>query len=207
MIVGVAGLEVVAAAEGIDATLRSVKGHSPDVILFALALPTNVDKVSEQVVLLAGSSPESAIIILTASDSAAVARAALSAGAAGYVLESEPPAVMPEAIRHVAEGQPWVSPRISNAITQLNRAPEKDELSARQQTIVRSIAWGHTSKEIAVELNLSRRTIEASRADILHKLDLSSRASLVKYAIDHDLFDENDEMSVPPAPPRQAEKL
>ena len=195
---------MVATTEGIDATLRSVKGHSPDVILFTVALPTTADEVHEQVGLLAGSSPESAIIILTASDSAAVARAALSAGAAGYILKSELPAALPEAIRRVAEGQPWVSPRISNAIMQLNRAPEQGELSSRQQTIVRSIAWGHTSKEIAVELNLSRRTIEASRADILHKLDLSSRASLVKYAIDHGLFDEDDAMVVPPPPPTQA---
>lgn len=198
---------MVATTEGIDATLRSVKGHSPDVILFTVALPTTADEVHEQVGLLAGSSPESAIIILTASDSAAVARAALSAGAAGYILKSELPAALPEAIRRVAEGQPWVSPRISNAIMQLNRVPEQGELSSRQQTIVRSIAWGHTSKEIAVELNLSRRTIEASRADILHKLDLSSRASLVKYAIDHGLFDEDDAMIVPPPPPKQAAQL
>lgn len=198
---------MVATTEGIDATLRSVKGHSPDVILFTVALPTTADEVHEQVGLLAGSSPESAIIILTASDSAAVARSAISAGAAGYILKSELPAALPEAIRRVAEGQPWVSPRISNAIMQLNRVPEQGELSSRQQTIVRSIAWGHTSKEIAVELNLSRRTIEASRADILHKLDLSSRASLVKYAIDHGLFDEDDAMIVPPPPPKQAAQL
>ena len=197
-------IEIVATTDGLDATVRSVKGHSPNVILYVVALPTTADAISEQIRTLADVSPDSAIVVLNASESATVARAALHAGAAGYILKSELPAVMSTALHRAAEGQHWVSPRVTSAITKLNREPAREELSPRQQTIVRSIAWGHTSKEIAVELNLSRRTIEASRADILQKLGVSSRASIVKYAIDRGLFDEDDAMAVPPPPIRGA---
>ena len=189
---------VVAAPEDGDDTLRAVRGHGPDVIVYTVALPTSLEVVTLRIEQLKDASPDSAILILTASKSASVARAAIAAGALGYVLESELPADLPFAIGRVAAGQVWISPAVTMQIAKLDRDGAGIDLTARQQTIIRSISWGHTSKEIATSLSLSRRTIEASRAEILRKLNLSSRAGIVKYAVDCGLFDEADAMLVPP---------
>lgn len=191
-------IDAAAAPNDLAEALRYVKRVQPDVIVMATVLPTTVDVMKQQIRTLDHNSPRSGIVILTASDSANVAEAAISAGAAGYVLKSEVAAVMPLAIQRVSEGQQWVSPRIKLALAKRGHEAMDLDLASRQQTIVRSIAWGHTSKEIAVEMNLSRRTIEASRAEILHKLQIESRASIVKYAIDNGLFDEDDAIAVPP---------
>jgi len=191
-------IDAAAAPDDLAEALRYIKRVQPDVIVVATVLPTTTDATKQQIKTLDANSPRSGIVVLTASDSANVAEAAISAGAAGYVLESEVAAVMPLAIRRVSEGQQWVSPRIKLALAKRGHEEMDLDLTGRQQTIVRSIAWGHTSKEIAVEMNLSRRTIEASRAEILHKLHIESRASIVKYAIDNGLFDEDDAIAVPP---------
>ncbi|MEI7626496.1 MAG: response regulator transcription factor [Actinomycetota bacterium] len=191
-------IDAAAAPDDLAEALRYIKRVQPDVIVVATVLPTTTDATKQQIKTLDANSPRSGIVVLTASDSANVAEAAISAGAAGYVLESEVAAVMPLAIQRVSEGQQWVSPRIKLALAKRGHEEMDLDLTGRQQTIVRSIAWGHTSKEIAVEMNLSRRTIEASRAEILHKLHIESRASIVKYAIDNGLFDEDDAIAVPP---------
>jgi DNA-binding NarL/FixJ family response regulator len=193
-----AGISVVAAPESGDETLSACRGHQPDVILLATALPIGVDPIKLAIEQLRDASPRSAILVLTASPSATVARAAISAGALGYLLESELPAELAVATRRVAAGHLWVSTAMTMGIASLNRGGTEDHLTSRQEVIIRSIAWGHTSKEIAVEMNLSRRTIEASRAEILTKLDLASRAGIVKFAVDSGLFDQADGMLVPP---------
>jgi DNA-binding NarL/FixJ family response regulator len=193
-----ADIAVVAAPAPGDDTISACRGHQPDVILLATALPIGVDAIKLRIEQIRDASPDSAILILTASPSATVARAALSAGAVGYLLESELPAELPVAIRRVAAGHLWVSAAVTMGIATLNRDVREDQLTSRQEVIIRSIAWGHTSKEIAVEMSLSRRTIEASRADILTKLDLTSRAGIVKFAVDSGLFDQADGMRVPP---------
>ena len=193
-----AGISVVAAPESGDETLSACRGHQPDVILFATALPIGVDQIKLGIGQLHDASPRSAILVLTASPSVTVARTALGAGALGYLLESELPAELAVATRRVAAGHLWVSTAMTMGIASLNRGGSEDHLSSRQEVIIRSIAWGHTSKEIAVEMNLSRRTIEASRAEILTKLDLASRAGIVKYAVDSGLFDQADGLLVPP---------
>ena len=191
-------IDAAAAPDDLAEALRYVKRVQPDVIVMATVLPTTTDAIKQQIRTLHDNSPNSGIVVLTASDSANVAEAAISAGAAGYVLKSEVAAVMPLAIQRVSEGQKWVSPRIKLALSKRGHEAMDLDLTSRQQTIVRSIAWGHTSKEIAVEMNLSRRTIEASRAEILNKLHIESRASIVKYAIDNGLFDQDDAIAVPP---------
>ena len=194
-------IEVVAAPASGEETLSACRGHQADVILFATALPIGVDPIKLGIEQLHDASPRSAILVLTASPSATLAQAALSAGALGYLLESELPAELAVATRRVAAGHLWVSTAMTMGIASLNRGGGEDHLTSRQEVIIRSIAWGHTSKEIAVEMNLSRRTIEASRADILTKLELDSRAGIVKYAVDSGLFDQADGMLVPPPAP------
>ena len=128
-------------------------------------------------------------MILTESESGMIARAALHAGAVAYMLKSDDPEDLLKAIRRAAENRPWISPAIAGAIARLNRDSFNSELTPRQQEVVRSIAWGYTSREIADEMHLSIRTIEAHRAKIFHKLGLASRAELVRFAYDNGLFD------------------
>jgi DNA-binding NarL/FixJ family response regulator len=196
-----ADIEVVAAPASGEETLSACRGHQPDVILLATALPIGVDPIKLGIEKLRDASPRSAILVLTASPSATLAQAALGAGALGYLLESELPAELAVATRRVATGHLWVSTAMTMGIASLNRGGGEDHLTSRQEVIIRSIAWGHTSKEIALEMNLSRRTIEASRAEILTKLDLASRAGIVKFAVDSGLFDQADGMLVPPPAP------
>ena len=193
-----ADLDVVASANDFTDALRLAKSHSPDVILFAVALPTGIVRLDEQITALVDSAPRSAVAVLTASCSAPVARAALQAGAAGYILESELPAAIPTAIRKLASAKQWVSPRVKDAVAALGRENAERTMSPQDQSIIRALSWGHTNKEIAAQMGLSQRTIEANRAKIMSKLGLSSRAGIVNYAVESGLFDEADAMTVPP---------
>ena len=189
LIAGSDDFEVVATTDSSDSAVRGAAGHHPDVIVYDPPPPLNADSVARVVERLVVASPTSAIMILTESESGMIARAALHAGAVAYMLKSDDPEDLLKAIRRAAENRPWISPAIAGAIARLNRDSFNSELTPRQQEVVRSIAWGYTSREIADEMHLSIRTIEAHRAKIFHKLGLASRAELVRFAYDNGLFD------------------
>jgi two-component system response regulator NreC len=181
---------VVSTSESTEEAVSAALGHHPDVIIFDPPLPASADSVATVVERLVVASPSSAIMVLTESESATIARAALLAGAVGYMLKSDDPADLLKVIRRAAEDRPWISPKVANAIARFNRDSFNDDLTPRQREIVRSIAWGFTSQEIADKMHLSVRTIEAHRAKIFRKLNLSSRAELVRFAYENGLFDE-----------------
>ena len=87
------------------------------------------------------------------------------------------------AVRNAAQGRDYVSPHISAKVAALREAVSGDGLSLRETEILRLIALGHTSAEIAAKLHLSRRTVETHRANVYRKLGLSTRAQLVRYAL------------------------
>jgi two-component system response regulator NreC len=117
------------------------------------------------------------------------ARRALRAGAAGYVLKEAADDELVDAIRRVAAGATYLNPRLG---AMLAAAPPEqtgppDDLTEREVGVLRLIALGHTNAEIAQELFLSVRTVESHRAHIQQKLGRSTRAELVRYALDHGL--------------------
>jgi hemolysin III len=99
------------------------------------------------------------------------------------VLKDRADSELLEAIHRAARGEEYVSPRVATGVRMLRQAVAGDDLSPREVEVLRLIALGHTSVEIAAKLQLSRRTVETCRARILHKLGCRTRADLVELAL------------------------
>jgi two-component system, NarL family, response regulator NreC len=121
-------------------------------------------------------------------------REAFAAGASGYVLKEAADSELVAAVREVAGGARYVDPalgaRIAAADAQAAQAADEDPLSDREREVLRLLALGHTNQEIAKTLFISVRTAETHRAHIMQKLRLTTRAELVRYAIQQGLLEE-----------------
>ena len=173
-------LVVIAEAEDHASAARHVDGHQPEVLVLDLGLDGSsieaIRTLSERV-------PQTKIVVLTTEEDPVFAQRALTAGASGCVAKDLADAELPQAVRAAALGEEWVSPRIAARLDALHRALTDNKLSQREVEVLRLIAFGHTSVEIARMLHLSPRTIETHRAHIHKKLGLRSRAELVRYAL------------------------
>jgi len=182
------GWSVEAEAGDIDHALRAVLGHKPDI----LVLDLNLQGVSslEQIPELLGRSPATRIVVLTMQTEPAYARDALRAGASAYVLKESAEDELVTAVKAAAKGDTYLTPRVGAMIAAEPVGSDLDQdLTNREQQILRLLALGHTNGEIAEQLFLSQRTIETHRANIQRKLDLSTRAELTGYAIEHNLLE------------------
>ena len=191
LLAGADRIDVVAATAGLDDSIRAAAGHKPDVVLYHPPHADNSDEMIAMISALRIASPNSKVVILAASEASEQASDALLSGVAGYVLKSEDPAELLKAIDRGSVDSPWISPQVTVAIATAKAAGKPSPLSKREQQIIQAVALGHTNSEIAEQLNLSVRTIESHRARILAKLDLSTRADLVHYAIANGLFDSS----------------
>ena len=182
------GWSVEAEVGDIDRALRAVLGHRPDI----LVLDLNLGGVStlEYIPQLLERSPATRIVVLTMQTEPAYARDALRTGASAYVLKEAAEDELVTAVKAAAEGKTYLTPRVGAMIAAEPAESEADhELTRREQEVLQLLALGHTNGEIAEKLFLSRRTIETHRANIQHKLDLSTRAELTRYAIEHNLLE------------------
>ena len=184
------GCEVVAEAGDLDGARRFTLGHKPDVLVLDLNLPEGSSLKS--VPSLRRECPGTQIVILTMQDEPAYARAALAAGALGYVLKDAAETELVEAVRRAASGEPYLNPRLGAKMASMPPPGPPDSLSRREVAVLRLIALGPTHAEIATQLCLSVRTVETHRAHIQHKLGLLSRAELVRYALAAGLLDVGD---------------
>jgi two-component system, NarL family, response regulator NreC len=185
------GFKVVAEASDVDAALRTVLGYKPSVLVLDLGMPggrTALDAIPEVV----ERSSATRVVVLTMQEQPEFARKALGAGAVGYVLKEAAGAELVEAVRRAAAGDTYLNPRLGAqlAAAPLEPSGPPDDLSEREVDVLRLIALGHTNAEIADHLYLSVRTVEFSRARIQQKLGRSSRAELVRYALEHGLLEE-----------------
>ena len=140
---------------------------------------------------LLGESPASKVVVLGTKDDPGSARAAFAAGASGYLLEDAPVSEVVAAVHEVATGGRYVNPELGARLVAAEseaRRREDDPLSEREREVLRLLALGHTNQEIATQLVISVRTAEAHRAHVMKKLGLSSRAELVRYALDRGLL-------------------
>jgi two-component system, NarL family, response regulator NreC len=178
---GEENMEVVAEASDLPSVARHVHGHQPNVLVLDLNMPggSSIEAIGQ----LRERSPETQIVVMTMQDSAAFAQRAFASGAIGFVLKDLADRELPEAIRAAARGEEYVSPQLASRLEALHRGLTEDKLSAREVEVLRLIALGHTSVEIARKLHLSPRTVETHRARIHDKLGLGSRAELVRYAL------------------------
>lgn len=173
------------AANGKDA-LRKCKELHPDVVLMDLNMPEMSGL--EATPLIRESFPDTKIIALTVHDSKEYIFKILRAGAHGYVLKDTSPEELVRAIESVAQGAAFFSPSVSKVLLQdfvtaagQDSKPES-ELSGREQEVLRAIAQGKTSKEVATELNLSARTVETYRVRLKRKLGARNIAELLNHA-------------------------
>lgn len=165
--------------------------HKPDVVLMDVVMPGKSG--IEGMPALLKAAPEVKVLILSMQDDPRYVREAFEAGASGYVLKEAADTDVVEAVRAVASGERYVHPtlgaRLVAAATEERKRAESDPLSEREREVLRLLALGHTNQEIAALLYISVRTAETHRAHIMQKLSLSSRAELVRYALDHGLIE------------------
>src|SRR3954452_15101734 len=181
------GFEVVAEAGDADTALRYVRGHKPTVLLLDLNMPgrSSLEAVPE----ILAASPETEIVVLTMQNEPAFARRALQAGVRGYVLKEAADAELVQAVRSAAAGDTYLQPALGARLAAGDAGHDGDELSERERDVLRLIALGHTNAEVAEQLFISIRTVESHRAHIQQKLSLSSRAELVRYALERGLIE------------------
>jgi two-component system response regulator NreC len=181
------GMQVVAEAGTVPDAERLTLIHRPSVLVLDLNMPggSSLDAIPRILVEAA----ESEIVVLTMQDDPAFARKALQAGAKGFVLKEAADEELLEAIRLAAEGDTYLNPRLGARLAAEPPEPSgpPDDLSEREVEVLRLIALGHTNGEIAQQLFLSTRTVETHRAHIQQKVRRTTRAELVRYALEHGL--------------------
>jgi len=180
------------ASDGFEA-LEMVEKHRPDVLLLDVTMPklsgletlervgTRFDKVRT--------------IMLSVHAEASVIQSAISIGADGYVLKNARVGEIIDAIRAVARGDSYFSPPVAREIVDQIREPRRADkgpfshLSTREREVLRLIAEGLSAKEVASNLEISTKTVEAHRTSLMRKLGVRKATELVRYAVRHGLID------------------
>jgi two-component system, NarL family, response regulator NreC len=183
---GEADLVVLAETDSLNSVAEHVRTHHPDVLVLDLGMPDHGSGI-EALTRLSREARGTNIVVLTMNDNPAFARRALDNGAIALVLKELADSDLPEAVRNASRGRRYVSPLLAAKLAG-KVGSNSDNLTPREREVLRLIALGHTSVEIAAKLGLSPRTIETHRARIHRKLGLDTRAELVHYAIQHDLM-------------------
>jgi len=187
-------IEVVGEAGTVREAVLEARSAKPGVILMDVVMPgkSGIEGAPE----VMKESPGARLLVLSMQDDPRYVREAFAAGAAGYVLKEAADNELVQAVREVAGGGSYVHPalgaRLASAEADERRRAEEDPLSEREREVMRLLALGHTNQEIAKMLYISVRTAETHRAHIMQKLRLSTRAELVRYAIQHGLLDEGE---------------
>ncbi len=175
------------ASDAADAVAK-VRLLSPDVLL--MDLPLLQDEGQQGAIRLRQARPETAILFLTHEDSPEQLELAIAAGARGYMLKSSTPAQLVAGLRQVAfsddqnpRGLSKIVPDLQALAASNDSYPRGAVLTSREQEVMRLLAEGRTVREVASELTLSVKTVEAHKLNLMRKLDIHNRASLVEYAM------------------------
>ncbi len=178
------GVECVAeASDGLEA-VRLAKLHRPDVAIVDLSMPqlNGLDAAAE----IVKACPGTAVILLTFHTEEHQILAALRAGVRGYVVKTQAVQELVDALSEVTRGGIYLSSSVSRVVVSAyltSSDPLPDPLTPRERQVLQLVAEGKTAKEIAGLLNLSVKTAESYRANIMSKLDIHNTAGLVRYAI------------------------
>ena len=182
------GIEVVSEATDGREAVDLVKSARPDVVFMDISMPgLNGLEATERIIK---AFPEVRVIILSRHDNEEYYWRALRVGASGYLLKKAVIAELREALRRVAGGEVYLSREISARLRnklpldQIARARSPVErLSERQREILQLIAEGQTTKEIALTLNLSAKTVEYHRMQLMQRLNIFDIPGLVRFAL------------------------
>jgi DNA-binding NarL/FixJ family response regulator len=183
-------IEVIAEASD-GATARDVAIRDrPDLAILDVKMPklTGLQATRE----IREHAPNVSVLILSMYDDERYLFEALKAGASGYVLKTQADVDLLEAVRAVERGEPFLTPEAQRALIKdvLGQAAGRtDDLTPREQEVVKLVAEAHTNKEIAEILHLSEKTVENHRSNAMRKLGMRDRVELVRYAIRRGLID------------------
>jgi DNA-binding NarL/FixJ family response regulator len=185
-------IEVVGEAGTVKNAVFEARAKKPDVVLMDVVMPG--PSGIEGVPLVLKEAPEAKVLVLSMQDDPRYVHEAFAAGAAGYILKEAVDTEVVDAVHDVAAGGRYVHPalgaRLVAAEAEAKAREEADPLSDREREVMRLLALGHTNQEIAKMLYISVRTAETHRAHIMQKLRLSTRAELVRHAIDQGLLED-----------------
>jgi len=185
---GETDLEVIAETDSLRSVIRHVRARRPDVLVLDLGIPGQRSGI-QTLSTIHAEAPDMQVVALTMNDDPAFARRALDSGAIGLVLKEMADPDLPTAVREASLGRRYVSPVLAARLAGAGgMAEHQGKLTPREEEVLRLIALGYTSVEIATRLGLSPRTIETHRARIHRKLGLATRAELVRYALQHDML-------------------
>lgn len=182
-------MEVVGEASNGSEAVAVVQQNMPDVILLDIGMAGMSS--FEAMRQIRRQAPETRVILLTMYDDEDYLVEGMQMGAGGYVLKDSPSAQLIIAIRDVAGGGSYVSPRMLTHLvdgfrSQFRGGEPRGRLAAltpREREVLKSLAEGKSVKEIAMELSLSVKTVEAHKFNLMRKLDIHNKAHLVQYAI------------------------
>lgn len=184
---GEADIDVIAETDSLQAVMGHVNARRPDVLVLDLGIGDHGSGI-EALARVHREARDTRIVVLTMNDDPTFATRALDNGAKGLVLKDMADSDLPAAVRDASRGKRYVSPSLVAKLRGEQGKPDEDKLTPREREVLRLIALGHTSVEIAAQLGLSPRTIETHRARIHRKLGLDTRAELVSYALRHELL-------------------
>jgi DNA-binding NarL/FixJ family response regulator len=175
------GVEVIAEARDGRELVTLVESLAPDVVMTDISMP-GMDGIAA-IAEIHAKHPQVRLLVLSMYDTVDFVKRAVANGACGYLMKDAPPFELEQAMRSVMATGTYFSPAIAQRLLQPSEPTADDELTHRQVEILRLIAQGRASKEIAYELGLSPKTVDVHRARIMERLHLNDIASLTRYAM------------------------
>ena len=180
------------AADGRE-VLRQVASSDPDVVVLDITMPKlggleTLDQIRSE-------HKRTKVVLLSVHSDPPFIQSAVSLGADGYVLKNGPATEIVTAVREVMNGGSYFSPAVAKEIVDQLRAPRSESkdpfslLSGREREVLHLIADGLSAKEVAVELSISTKTVEAHRTSLMRKLNVRKATELVRYALRHGLIE------------------
>jgi DNA-binding NarL/FixJ family response regulator len=181
-------MEVVGEADDGRSCVSLARKLQPDVVVLDISMPeVNGLKTTQALRRLR---PGTKILVLTRHAEHSYVQALMQAGASGYVVKQSASEELVRAIQRVAAGQVYLDPAITKqAVSHLGRSaaapgtPGEKSLSNREEEVLRLVAWGLLSKEIAARLDISIKTVETHKANAMRKMGMSGRVDIVRYAL------------------------
>lgn len=200
-------ISVVGEAETAEQTVAMDAQLEPDVVLMDVSLPSSpgspitASAGLEAIRRIKASRPGARVLALTMHDDEGYLRGVLEAGGSGYVLKRAADTELLSAIRAVWRGGTYLHPEHARLLLERSVCTPVSEpavdgsyelLSPREQQVLRLIALGHTNQQVASMLSLSVKTVETYKSRLMAKLDLASRAALVRYALQRGLLEKQE---------------
>lgn len=194
---GYADIEVVGEAGSGHQAIEEAVRLRPDVVLMDIAMGdlSGMEATQE----IKERAPEVKVLALSMHDREEYFFAMLKAGALGYVLKESSPDELIAGIRAVYQGEAFLSPAVTRAVLEdyleqraAGASSNYDQLTLREREVLRLVAEGRTTQEVADLLHLSPKTVEKHRSSLMHKLGLHNLSELIKYAIRKGLIEVDD---------------